>query len=270
MMIKVYPDNFAFLDKYKDFLLSDEVQYSLMLGISQKRNDKYSYISSEIQDRFLLGVLAGKNLIIAANTMNDDVYIELIEYMSKIDYPGIIGTKENCEKYNDLYKKTCGKSLKLKMNQRIYKCKQVKNYSCNVGSVRLAFLEDLTLLGKWALDFYKDIDSGKTLEEARESVVNKINKKTLYVLVVKDEIVSMAARARAMKQTETVGFVYTPHKHRRKGYASRIVEDITRRIHKDGRLAILYTDLDNPTSNSIYMKIGYIAYCDSVMLNKEV
>jgi len=32
---------------------------------------------------------------------------------------------------------------------------------------------------------------------------------------------------------------------------------------------VLYTDLLNPTSNSIYQKIGYTPICDSLMLNFE-
>ncbi|MGS0973165.1 MAG: GNAT family N-acetyltransferase [Candidatus Izemoplasmataceae bacterium] len=269
-MIRRYKGSLDFLEKYNFFLLADEVQYSLMLGISQKGDDSFTYIASEIEDRFLLGVLAGKNLIIASNTMDSEVYIELIEYMDKIEYPGIIGTRKNCEKYNEQYIKRYGKSLKPKMNQRIYQCGQVNDYSNSIGSIRLASLDDVPLLENWSLDFYKDIESNTTLKDARDSVVGKIERQTIYVLIVDNEIVSMAARARSINKTETVGFVYTPHNHRRKGYASRIVEDITRRIHQDGRIATLYTDLDNPTSNSIYMKIGYVPHCDSVMLNKQL
>jgi len=269
-MIKRYKSNLEFLEKYKKFLFADEVQYSLMLGISQKGDDSFTYIASEIEDRFLLGVLAGKNLIIASNTMDSEVYIELLEYMDKIDYPGIIGTRKNCEKYNELYIKRYCESLKPKMNQRIYQCAQVNDYSNSIGSIRLATLDDVPLLENWALDFYMDIDKNTTIEEARGSVVGKIERQTIYVLIDDNRIVSMAARARSINKTETVGFVYTPHNQRRQGYASRIVEDITKRIHQDGRIATLYTDLDNPTSNSIYMKIGYVPHCDSVMLNKEV
>jgi len=269
-MIKHYKNNLEFLKYHQDYLLQDETMYSLILGISKKNNDSFTFLSATLNDEFLLGVLAGKNLIIAANTLESDVYKELIDYMDNIDYPGIIGTREHCEKYNELYIKKYHKPLLVKMNQRIYQCTKVNNYSKCLGEISLANYQDVDILQNWALDFYQDIDPNTTLKEARESVVDKINRGTLYKLVVNNQIVSMTARARSINKTETIGFVYTPLEQRRKGYASLIVETITKEIHKDGKVATLYTDLDNPTSNSIYIKIGYKPYCDSVMLNKKV
>jgi uncharacterized protein len=269
-MIKVYNNNEAFLKDYQAYLLSDEVKYNLMLGVSHKDDASFTFISSVIDNRFLLGVLAGKNLILASNTIDDDVYNEMIEYMDSIDYPGIIGTREHCEKYNELYTLKYGVPLILKMNQRIYRCDKVNNYSEAVGNVRLATKKDIDILKYWELDFCADIEPDTTLIQARDSVMEKINRKLLYVLIVNGKIVSMTARVRSINQTETVSFVYTPSEFRRKGYASRIVEEVTRYIHNDRRIATLYTDLDNPTSNSIYMKIGYIPHCDSVVMNKNL
>ncbi|MBU1019986.1 MAG: GNAT family N-acetyltransferase, partial [Firmicutes bacterium] len=265
---KVYNNNKAFLIDYKAYLLGDEVKYNLMLGISNKDNDSFTFISSVVDDRFLLGILAGKNLILASNTMDDDVYDEMIEYMNHVDYPGIIGTREHCEKYNELYTMKYGVSLVVKMNQRIYRCDKVKNYSEELGIVRLATEKDIEVLKYWALDFYSGIEPNTTLLQSEESVIEKIKRSVLFVLVVNDVVVSMTVRTRAINKTETVSFVYTPLEYRRKGYASRIVEEVTRYILNDGRIATLYTDLDNPISNSIYMKIGYLPHCDSVMLNK--
>lgn len=38
-------------------------------------------ISSEIDDRFVMSVLVGKKMIIVSNTMGEDVYLDLVEYM---------------------------------------------------------------------------------------------------------------------------------------------------------------------------------------------
>ncbi|HEY96946.1 MAG TPA: GNAT family N-acetyltransferase, partial [Dehalococcoidia bacterium] len=59
--------------------------------------------------------------------------------------------------------------------------------------------------------------------------------------------------------------VYTPPEHRRKGYATACVAGVCREILKSGYdFCTLYTDLSNPTSNSIYMKIGFRPVCDNV------
>ena len=75
----------------------------------------------------------------------------------------------------------------------------------------------------------------------------------------------MAAKLRPTERGTSVGLVYTPPESRNKGYATSCVEELSRNILRSGQaFCTLYTDLANPTSNSIYMKIGYRPVCDSV------
>ena len=49
------------------------------------------------------------------------------------------------------------------------------------------------------------------------------------------------------------------------------VAELSRNILQSGKeFCTLYTDLANPTSNSIYMKIGYKPVCDSVEYTFEM
>jgi predicted GNAT family acetyltransferase len=60
-----------------------------------------------------------------------------------------------------------------------------------------------------------------------------------------------------------IGFAYTPPEHRRKGYASACVADLTARLLHEGQaFCSISTDLANPTSNKIYQAIGYRPVCD--------
>jgi predicted GNAT family acetyltransferase len=75
----------------------------------------------------------------------------------------------------------------------------------------------------------------------------------------------MALKTRPTDKGATVGGVYTPPEFRKKGYATSCVAEISRAILQGGKqFCALYTDLANPTSNSIYIKIGYQPVCDSV------
>ena len=61
----------------------------------------------------------------------------------------------------------------------------------------------------------------------------------------------------------TIGGVYTPPEHRRKGYATALVARLSQHLLGLGyQFVNLFTDLSNPTSNSIYCKIGYNPVCD--------
>jgi predicted GNAT family acetyltransferase len=61
-----------------------------------------------------------------------------------------------------------------------------------------------------------------------------------------------------------VGPVYTPPGLRRRGYASALVAELTKRLLEGGRkFCFLFTDLANPTSNSIYQRVGYEPVSDA-------
>ena len=61
-----------------------------------------------------------------------------------------------------------------------------------------------------------------------------------------------------------VGPVYTPPELRRRGYASALTAALTRTLLDRGRkFCFLFTDLANPTSNSIYQRIGYRPVSDA-------
>jgi hypothetical protein len=75
--------------------------------------------------------------------------------------------------------------------------------------------------------------------------------------------VSMAAWAGRTGRGVRVNFVYTPPEYRRRGFASACVADLTQHLLAEGHaFCCLFTDLANPTSNSIYQKIGYRPVCD--------
>ena len=62
-----------------------------------------------------------------------------------------------------------------------------------------------------------------------------------------------------------IGPVYTPPEHRRRGYATTLVADLSAWLLEQGhRACFLYTDLANPTSNRIYVEIGYERVCDAM------
>jgi predicted GNAT family acetyltransferase len=52
--------------------------------------------------------------------------------------------------------------------------------------------------------------------------------------------------------------VYTPREHRAKGYAAAATTAVTRAALDAGAAdVVLFTDLDNPTSNALYRRLGY-------------
>ncbi len=267
-MIKVYQDNIEFRQEHLNFLYQEEVKNSLMIGISSRLDVKDShYVASLIGDHVLLGVLAGKNLILSANTLEEDVYQELVEHMEKIPYPGIVGEKNICLAYQKAYENHTKKAMNVGMNQRIYYCKKVVQVSNVEGNFRVATEDDFSVLIDWVYDFIVRIEGEKSAKDSEEVLHHILGEKRLFVLEKDGELLTMCARSRPLNKSETVALVYTPVPLRNHGYASKAVEQLTRLLLEEREMATLYTDLANPTSNSIYQKIGYVPYCDSMMLD---
>ena len=70
-------------------------------------------------------------------------------------------------------------------------------------------------------------------------------------------LVSLAGHAGETPNGSRVGPVYTPPELRGRGYASALTAALTEQLLERRRFCFLYTDLANPTSNSIYQRIGY-------------
>ncbi|MEU8133275.1 GNAT family N-acetyltransferase [Streptodolium elevatio] len=80
-------------------------------------------------------------------------------------------------------------------------------------------------------------------------------------------VVSVAGQTPAVAGAARIGPVYTPPEHRGRGYGAAVTAARTEAALAAGAdEVLLFTDLANPTSNSIYRKIGYEPVEDRVIL----
>jgi len=77
--------------------------------------------------------------------------------------------------------------------------------------------------------------------------------------VVNGNPVSMASTPRHTNNAIIVGTVFTPLEYRRNGYAADLVATLSQKLLDEGfEKCILFADLDNPTPQKIYNKVGFI------------
>ena len=128
------------------------------------------------------------------------------------------------------------------------------------GVLRVAKVDDLDILERWNQEFALEAMSQED-PQARAKVERLLKLGSLYVWETDGKIVCQTYSTQPMGSSIKITGVYTPTQLRGKGYASNCVAGITKRLLKDGyKKVFLYTDLANPTSNSIYQKIGYKKY----------
>lgn len=79
--------------------------------------------------------------------------------------------------------------------------------------------------------------------------------------------VALAGANRPAAGTVRVGPVYTPPGHRRRGYGSAVTAAVSQAALDAGAdHVVLFTDLANPASNSVYLRLGYRPVEDRVVL----
>ncbi|MEO3874611.1 GNAT family N-acetyltransferase [Nonomuraea sp. B12E4] len=130
------------------------------------------------------------------------------------------------------------------------------------GRGRLAVPGDFPLLVSWYHAFSEEVRLGEEADVA-ERVARRLAGRELFVWEAGGAPVSLAALSPAAGAVCRIGPVYTPPSCRRRGYGAAVTA-FASQIALAERCddVVLFTDLDNPTSNAIYQGIGYVPVSD--------
>ncbi|MFI6098295.1 GNAT family N-acetyltransferase [Lentzea sp. NPDC051213] len=128
------------------------------------------------------------------------------------------------------------------------------------GAGRAATEDDVPLLGSWLKAFTEEAvpaaPSGPSPEETVRSSLNLGNGHAIWES--NGLPVAWASASRPQAAMSRVGPVYTPPTHRKHGYGAAVTAVASRWAQNQGATTVLlFADLTNPVSNSIYQRIGY-------------
>src|SRR5262249_32943036 len=124
------------------------------------------------------------------------------------------------------------------------------------GELRHATTKDRDVLLGWFRAFGSE--TGENAISRDDLVLRRLAAGQVWIWQHR-EPVAMAAVSSPVEGVARVGPVYTEPGRRNWGYASAPVAAVSASVRASGTRCILYTDLGNPTSNSIYPAIGYEA-----------
>jgi GNAT superfamily N-acetyltransferase len=135
------------------------------------------------------------------------------------------------------------------------------------GAARVAAGSDAPLLTRWFTAFADEVHDIGAGEDHAAVVRERLGYGGIVLWEAAGRAAAFAAVTRPVAGMVRVGPVYTPPALRGRGYASAATAEASRRARAAGaEEVLLYTDLANPTSNSIYQRIGYRAVEDRVVL----
>jgi predicted GNAT family acetyltransferase len=176
----------------------------------------------------------------------------------------VIGAVRHAESFAQVWARRTGREPVVAMRQRVYKLTHVDPASGVSGSLRVATPADVDLITDWTATFEAEALAGMP-QSSRAAAERRIAAGEVY-LWCDPQPRSMASSARPTKHAVAVNGVYTPREWRQRGYATACVAALSSLLLGRGfEFCVLYTDLANPTSNSIYTKIGYAPVRDFLM-----
>src|SRR5260370_19712455 len=135
------------------------------------------------------------------------------------------------------------------------------------GALRQAGPKDRRLMILWTHAFQHEI--GESADDTELRVDRGLAAGQLWLWDRNGETVSMAVAREPVDGVVRLSGGYTPPEKRQLGYAAPSVDALSRRLRDAGYRCILYTDLANPASNSIYRGIGYRAVAEALRYRFE-
>ena len=263
----------AFLARTQPVLERNEAANNLMLGIAMRlaeypdriKTPPYLVTVEEGDKLFAAAVMTPPHRVIIHGESADPVPLRLIAdnliaggWMP----PRAIGPTEAARAFSQVWTAATGGQYRLQTHERVYELRQVAPPADVPGALRVAIEDDLDLVTRWLTAFTQDTHLGGTVESVRESAEQRIDDRDLFLWDA-GQPVSLAGKSRRTTHGVAVGPVYTPPDFRRCGYAGACVAALSLRLLDAGwEFCALFTDLANPTSNSVYQKIGYRPVCD--------
>jgi uncharacterized protein len=183
--------------------------------------------------------------------------------------PGVNGFLPEAEQFAACWARATGATTRRGMSLRMYSTASVDPVPATAGEMRTAGEADRGLLAEWAHAFAHETGLQGGPGEIARSVVARVGADPGIVLwEVDGAAVTMAGASVSSPGIARVGPVYTPPEHRRRGYATSLVAAWTDELLGRGiRRCALFTDLANPTSNSIYQTVGYRPVADAVEID---
>lgn len=244
-----------------------EAENNLMLGIVAQLSDEGppgGLLLRAVEDdrRAIAAATMTPPARLIVTRMDEAAVTALIDSLDRdgVIIPGVMGPVPAADQVATMWASRHGMAARRVMSLRLYQLDRVTDVPSASGHLRSPRDDERDLLIDWLTQF--GIEIGEPHRDVAAGLERRINQGSLYFW---DDAgpVAMAGWAGPTPNGVRINAVYTPRHLRKRGYASACVAALSQKMLDSGRkFCFLFTDLSNPTTNSIYQKIGYRAVCD--------
>jgi predicted GNAT family acetyltransferase len=198
----------------------------------------------------------------------DSVVAQLVGLRPELT--GVRGARPSAVAFADAWHGITGRAGRISTEERLYLLGTLRTPASVSGVPRDAAADDRGLLADWVELFLRETFGPVRDDEAGARFVDTADQVgDLFVLWDVDGTpVSMAMLRAPASGVSRIGPVFTPPDRRGHGYGSAVTAAAADLAHHSGTAdVVLFADLANPVSNTIYQRIGFKAVVDSVRID---
>ena len=280
LKLERFTDPKIFHQQIIDFLLTNEAENCLPIGLAKRLVDggiapstpddlarPHLWIVRDDQTIQCVAIQILKKLLIvtaAPQPAMEFLAQALVRDQVQDKWTGssIHGVPPSLHTLVDRYAELTGKQKTIAAQLRLFQLDRVLPPQPAPGSMRLSTDADRSIIARFIAGFQI-----QTHQPSSEDPLVQADRAIAGGRCFVWEALQPVAMATFMGPTPNgirIGGVYTPPEARGRGYASNLVAVLSQHLLDQGRrFCFLFTDQTNPTSNSIYQKIGYKPIADS-------
>jgi hypothetical protein len=271
MEVRRFDDPVAFGEAATPYLMRDEARHNLLLGISSTLVEKPGlhelfdlWVVSDRDDVTGAALRTPPFNLVLAQPSTDAALDALVDRLASEgqELPGVVAAIPEVETFVGAWTAEHEVDPAIILRHGIYELREVMPVPQATGRARPVTPNDRELVIAWILAFADEVLPEDTERERHirlvEARLEATHDSGLWFWEDDGGSVCLSGYGGSTPNGIRIGPVYTPPERRGKGYATSLVAEQSAWLLGTGRsLCFLYTDLDNPTSNALYRRIGY-------------
>ncbi len=265
--VRIYEGPRSFSTVAGEFLRSRPVLHNLILTIVDRRltesEQGHYWVASRGAE--VVGVVLQSPLAYPATVvpMEPEVAAAVVDAIVERggNLPGVNGDVATAASFAGRWAERRRSAAVPTQGTRLYELKQLNEIAPADGRLRKADARDRSLVVRWMQEF--DTEAHVSPRDVESFIDSALLSSRVWIWDAGGPV-SMAVGSKAIEGVVRISGVYTPKEERGCGYAQACVHGLSSLLTDAGYRCILYTDLGNPTSNSIYRRIGYEAVSEGI------
>lgn len=235
--------------------------YSVLLTVTDGVECKAAALATADVGRLLVSALPVSMVPPAADALD----------AAEVPLTGATGPIAEATAFAENWTRRTGSAVEVAMRTRLYALGDLTPPTGVPGHARAADVDDLAVLGPWWERFRAETGDGPPPGAGlgSEAEVRRVLDRgaTFVLWEVDGRPVSWASFQGPVERSARIAPVFTPAHERGRGYGSAVTAAAAALARTRGATqVVLFTNLANPVSNSIYQKIGFRPVHDAVNL----